>query len=781
MAGYKPLYVSGNQTGLVENRQNFLLAEDAYPVLENAYVWREQIRRKQGYQLLGQLRRVLTAKSLGSTVAAQLIYTFADIFASFSPAIGVNEPNKKMQIGSLLITIGTPDTATFQDNGLGGFTVTGAGVALGSSINYATGSVTIVLSASTGGAAISANINYYPQLPVMGLRQEELNGINTTRLIAFDTIYAYRFTTEWQEFIPGTIWTGTDSDFFWSTNYWVSSSDLKIFWVTNDSGVNGDPIRYTDGSAWIDFAPQIDSAANLLTQCLAMLPFRGRLVVFNTLEGMDLNSSISYSNRIRWSAIGTPFSTTSSIVTAINVNAWRDDIRGQGGFLDIPTSEDIISIGFVRDNLVIYCEQSTWQLRYTGRSIAPFQIERVNSELGAQSTFSAVQFDTSLVGIGDKGVVECDSFKSERIDIKIPDLVFQFNSTNNGLKRVHGIRDLVRKLAYWTYPYIPRDVDGSSDYELVYPNRRLVYNYENDSWAIFTDSLTTLGTFQPPNPRKWSDFAGQGDQGAWQLQNYPWFNRPTLIPAIVGGNQQGYVEYLNYQVSNSVSLSISNITGAEPNPTIVNCVNHNLITGQIIEIFNVLPTDPFFTNINSQIFYVEVTDEDNFVLYIYDEDTLDFNIPQLDPSSNVYLGGAQIAIRDNFRIVSKKFNALEDGQKIQLGYIDILLNNTEEGAISLNVFMDYNDNSPINTANQNLLPDSVSPDTFFNTVIPTTPNQLQGIQGTKNWQRVFCPTRGQFVTLEYTLSNAQMVGNEQQSDVQIDAQVIHMRAAGRLI
>jgi hypothetical protein len=155
-----------------------------------------------------------------------------------------------------------------------------------------------------------------------------------------------------------------------------------------------------------------------LNQCLCLLPFRSRLVAFNTFEGQTLGTSINYPQRIRWAAIGNPL-VVDAMGPPATVGAWRDDVRGRGGYIDIPTAENIISVGYVRDNLVIYCERSTWQLRYTGRSVAPFQIEKVNTELGAQSTFSAVQFDTSLVGIGDKGVVECDSYKSERIDIKI--------------------------------------------------------------------------------------------------------------------------------------------------------------------------------------------------------------------------------------------------------------------------------------------------------------------------------------------------------------------------
>lgn len=774
MTAYTPLFVRGNQTGLVQSRENFILPADAYPILENAFVWRERIKRKQAYQLLGRLRRVQTAQSLGNADGA-------GAFTGNIISIFTLEASAEIQVGSVVVN-DAGSAHIFTDNSLGVL----VGVPSGSgTINYTTGAITIT--GATAGSALTISYNYYPCLPVMGIRSRDLSPINTEMTVFFDTKYAYNFTASgFVEFIPGTTWASTlpqaNSNFFWSTNYWHTNtpgSPIKIFWVTNFSGTSGNPIRYTDGTGsgtgtWQDFTPQVNATPTYLNQCLCLLPFRSRLLAFNTLEGANLATSTSFPQRIRWSAIGTPFSVLGTVPVDINANAWRDDLRGQGGFIDIPVNEDIITVGVVRDNLVIYCENSTWQLRYTGRSIAPFQIERVNPELGSGSTFSLVQFDSTLVGIGDKGIVECDSFTSRRMDVKIPDLVMEhINNNNFGQKRVHGIRDFFQRLAYWTYP--------ETDSNRTFPDRRLVYNYENDSWAIFTDSLTTLGTFQPISNRTWANPTGStpSTKLQWEEANFSWVYRPLSMLSIVGGNQQGYVEYLDEQTTNDESLTITAITGNTTTPTQITSANHNLQTGAVISISGIPAGTPFASSLNGNIFGVIVNSDNTFFLMKYNSMTQKFSEPQLDASAT-YIGGGQISVRDNFRIVSKKFNFLEEGQNIQIGYIDLLMKTSVESAITMNIYVDYNDNSPSNNLPNNADPVTQQPNTFFNTTISTSSYSISGANSTKTNQRVFCPVRGNYLTIEYTLSNAQLNGIEQENDVQIDMQVIWQRAGGRI-
>ena len=871
MRKYDPLKITGMSAGLVQEREEFLLPDDAYPVLQNAYVWREKLLRKKGFELLGRLQRNLTGLALGNTggggnIPRNLIVVFS------------LEPTTQIVPGTVIAVVGG---ITYTDNGLGVLVSSGIGAG---TINYATGNISIT--GSTPLTAVTVSFSYYPGLPVMGIRIRELQNSANDQTVFFDQKYAYIFnatTDQFQEFIPGTTWNAAASpisavDFFWSTNYWVSdltnfgTAGTKLLWVTNNTGANGnpDPIRITDGSTWLNFQPptygQID-ASEFLVGCLAFLPFRGRLVAFNTFEGVSLLGARNFSNRIRWSTIGNPF--IPFAVGPPSTGSWRDDIRGQGGFLDIPTSEDIVSVGFVRDNLVIYCERSTWQLRYTGRSIAPFQIERVNSELGVEGTFSSVQFDTSLVGIGDKGVVECDSYKSERIDIKIPDLVFKFSGVNNAVARVHGIRDFSNRLAYWTFPlesaYDPQIPDSSQ----IFCNERLVYNYDNDSWAIFNDSLTTLGTYQEITTNlKWLQI-----KKPWKKLKFPWIDQAEASIITVAGNQQGFIEILDKLIVNDVSLFIQNIIGDAglTNPVQIISPNHNMSTGFVINIEGILSPDPFF-QLNFGVYAITVIDQNTFTLSGYDSDTDSFSVPIVF-NSGTYLGDGLISIRENFTIQSKKFNFLDEGQNIQLGYIDVLINSTSNipikngvitsvdllgtstpvptvrivskahglidgafvfinnvvgttqlneniytvsvtpkqvnsfnlmgtnalsgysayvsggtwstvgGAMSLNVYIDYNDSQATNTVPMNDISDvsgPAIPDTFFNSVIPTTQGQNNNVGGTKFWNRVYCATRASFITLQYTFSNRQMAGFEQTTDVQIDAQILWLRKAGRM-
>lgn len=794
MGAYKAINIKGNSTGLVQSREEFLLPDDAYPVLFNAYLWRERILRKRGCELLGRLQRNLSAVSIGNISSAGAGVQTYSIFSLLG--LSATEPNASIAPGTagnpIVISIGAPIVKTLTDStGQGVFTISSAGNITSATINYATGVVTLTFAGPTGVSAATLTASYYPALPVMGISIRELRNSTNDQTIFFDQKYAYIFNSvanAFQEFLPGTTWNASGAgvsavDFFWSTNYWVSqtpqftTSNDKLMWVTNDTGASGataDPIRVTDGTTWFDFSPannqgQID-ATTFMTGALILLPFRGRLLALNTWEGPNYAGSLPYTNRIRWSTIGNPFIAYSNSPPA--TGSWRDDIRGQGGFLDLPTSEDIVSAGFVRDNLVIYCERSTWQLRYTGRTISPFQVERVNSELGAESTFSAVQFDTALVGVGDKGIVECDSYKSERIDVKIPDLIFGFESENSAVKRVHGIRDFVTRIASWTY------VDaGNPD---VFPNRRLIYNYENDSWSVFRDSYTALGNYQPQTSRSWINTVQP-----WTDLEWTWIDQAYGVPDIVGGNQQGFIEFIDVSnvTTNDVSLYIQNIVGST-SATVITSPNHNLVSGDIIT-FSGIPASSSFASLNGNVFQVFWIDVNNFSLFSFNANSQTFSTPRIE-GAGTYFGGGGISILDNFVVQSKKFNFMDDGQNIQLGYLDILMDSTgtpNPGAITINVYLNYQASYPSNILPQNALNTSVVPlvpDPAFNSTIPTTFSASQSIGGTKIWQRVYCATSATFLTLVYTFSPAQMNGVEQRQNVQIDAQVLWVRRSGRM-
>lgn len=671
MTSLQPIFIAGPGAGLETDKKPFLLPDQAFQQLQNAYCWRDRVLKREGIELVGQLRRVLTAQSLGSTVGAQLSYSFANIFTT----IGITGENPQLEPGSLVITIGAPDAATFTDNGNGTFTVTGEGVSAGSFVNYATGNVVIEISSSTGGGAISAALHYFPGLPTMGIMQKDIAGVNLVQNVFFDTKYAYIFSgTGFQEWIPGTTWNAQDFSFFLGANYRGSTPDIRLLFVTNFQNDTGNPMRYTDGNTWTTFQPLV-SSTNTLFNAEILIPYYGRLLALNVWEGTTAGgplAAVNIFNRCRFSQIGDP--------TA--VDAWRSDIFGKGGFIDAPTNEEIVSAIFFKNTLIVGFERSKWQLRYVGEYGLPFIWERISSDFGDESTFSSILFDQGVLGIGDRAVTQATSTNVQRIDLQIPDIVFGFSNQNNGPERIQGVRDYQKELVYWCYPDL-----RSSLYK--FPNKILLYNYRNGTYAQFRENVTCFGLFQSANGVTWdsTDVTWDDDQ-LWDSEV-----DQSQFPNVALGNQQGYIHIINDDILPDPSLSISGITIVDGTSVKMTILNHNLETAEFIYLTNIQYLDPIAltpiaASFNNAIFQVQFIDANTVQIFQWNGSTYveDFPViftPTVDPASALFISGQATLIWELF-VQTKDFNPFQaQGRQLMLSYIDFLTDATPSAVVSV--------------------------------------------------------------------------------------------------
>ncbi len=739
---YQPLFISNYTTGLQNDIEPFLLMDDAFPELENAYLFRGRIKRRQGFKSFGRFQRDLTAQALGNAAGTSFS---VNIFSHLSL-----EATASLKEGDITVHVGAPGTSTFVEPATPDGTLVGSGFGTTGTINYATGALVLNFSGAIGASAVTIDFSYYPGLPAMGLFQRELPALGFFQTVGFDTVYAYLYNntnSAWEEWVPGTTWTGSNSQFFWTFNYWVDAFNSPLLWATNFNKL--DPIRYNNGSAWTNFAPAITSVpAASLFQARIIIPFKGRLVMLNTWEGLTATGAAgatNYPQRCRFSQVGSP----------LDVTAWLTFPQGKGGFIDAPTNQQIVSAAFIRDQLVVYFENSTWNLRYTGEPNLPFIWERVDSELGSESTFSPVLFDKGVLAVGKLGITTSTGNSVERIDEKIPDEVFNFHNGNDGALRVYGIRDYVKQLVYWAFP--------NDDPTRVFPNRMLVFDYERGSWSFFNDSFTCFGRNLPFNDIRWKDLP----KTSWEEADFAW-NDARLqsgYPDIIAGNQEGYTFVLNQQTVNDPSLYISAITPGTP-PTIT-VTNHNLQTKDFVTFTGILGTSSILNDITYQ---VVVVDANNFKILTYDS-TNGIFIDVVLPGGSTYLGGGEVTTVQNFNVRTKMFNFFEAGKGNYLGYIDFLCPITQNGEFSCNVYGGYNTSTPLNDGT----------DTFFNTQVSTQGQDGVIQEEDQVWQRFFCYVRVPSAQIQLFLSDVEMVTPElNANNWQLSAMILWVESGGRL-
>lgn len=732
----------------------FLLENDSFPVLENAFPFRGRIQKRSCFSRLGTGTSRLRWQ-VGTTDGAGAAFVALNDAPITSSII-------QLTVGSTVFTdsgaVDVPPAPLLSNSG-----ATAA-------LDRTTGLVAIL------GADPLTPIYYYPGLPVIGLKVVEQvssnDAINDELLMGFDTRYSYIYDKPTQNFSAANqfvttnnifTWEGTSSDLFWTTNY------FQVLWATNnipglhaavdaDAPGEGDGIRWYNSvnNRWSNFNPGLNGTTTppvapteFLLGGLIILPYKDRLVVLNTVEGAALNGT-RFPQRARWSQNGTPFYVNGPTAGPFPTNAWSSVEIGRGGFIDAPTQEQIVSAEFIKDTLVVFFERSTWQLVYTNNEILPFVWQKINTELGSESTFSTVPFDRGIFTIGNYGIITTDSVNVVRIDEKIPDEVFQIQNKNNGPKRVTGIRDYNSQLVYFSYPIVVDEDNEGPTYTLTFPNQVLVYNYQDGSWAEFDDSFTSFGYWQAVTDKTWEDI-----KQSWESSNFAWNSQvlQAKYPDVVAGNQRGYVfvySQIQQNGQNVPSLEISNASNLT-----ITCPDHNLVNGDYILITEMTG----FTTWNNTIFIVANANVNTFDLTLPS--------PNIIPLATGYTGAGVITHIPKPTIMTKEFNPFyQEGDSTRVNYIDILMDKTASGQITAEFYTNSNDNLPIES---DLVLTSPEPATSYS----TTQQRI--------WHRIYSNTFGSFFQNKFTLNDDQMRDlSIATSDITIHGLVYYVNPAGRL-
>lgn len=540
--GWEPKMIAPYQSGLSKYFKPWLIGQDAFADLEDAYVWRGSIRKREGYSLLVALPAAdKPVQGLKNWVNPS---TLNESLVAFSQTLSYLYNTSTLIFNNIsFLTFGgpgrtNPGTAFLWTNTVNDFFWAS---------NYA-GSLWVTNNLTAD------HIRYWDGTPgVLGasggwsIHQPVING--TTRLNAALIILPYKGRLV-------VLNTTEDTQLFPTRARW---SQIGTPYTGNSAGVTITNITAAN-PAVVSVAVTTSFTVGQKAGVLNVVGSMGPLLNFNQYNISAINPGVSVTIDVStvglaYTSRGTLYGTGSTSAPApfsIDVFGWRDDIPGRGGFVDADTSQRIVSAEIVKDTLIVFFTRSTWRLRYTGNEILPFIWERLNTQYGAESTYSNIAFDEAALAFSRFGWIGADTNDAARIDEEIPDDSFSIGATATftGLSHVQGIRDFYRQIAYWTFQTME-----NSDLNL--PNQIYSYNYLDKKWAIFNPSgegsptaapnIRVFGYFHTLADSTWSTFS-IAPKHNWSSFNSPdstWSKYGTGanadFPYIVGGDQNGNV------------------------------------------------------------------------------------------------------------------------------------------------------------------------------------------------------------------------------------------------
>lgn len=569
-------------------------------------------------------------------------------------------------------------------------------------------------------------------------------------------------------------------------------------YLTNRSDVTKDCLRWYDGdptngnattptlnqpNGWVNFAPPLSqlgysiadfpAAQYYLVGARMIVPFKDRLLFIGpVIQTSSANSQVYLQDTVIYSQNGTPFYTSSftntpsaTVDTPTNATtvfhpilvptnqtatatAYFEDTAGFGGFITAGTFNPIITVSSNEDVLIMGFSKQQARFVYTGNDLVPFNFFIINSELGSGSTFSGVNLDRGAVSTGEHGIVITSQVSAQRIDLEIPDQIFQFSNSNNGAQRVTAQRDFITEWMYFTYP------DNEIRYK--FPNQTLQYNYRDNSWAIFNECYTTYGQFRKVTGNTWATIGLT--YPTWDQWNEPWnAGTSTLLqPQVMAGNQQGFVLLRNDGTAEGNSLYIQSFSG-----NTVTSPDHCLNVGDYIIISGCIGTIGY--QVNNKVFSVATSPTDS---------TFTLNPPI---SSGTYSGSGVIKRMYVPLVQTKQFPVAWDmARKTRIGPQMYLLSKTANSQITLLIYLSQNSvGQGVSAYNEGaIVPEvnSVNNSLIYSTVLYTCPEStnlgltaantnLQMVTASDQdqiWHRINTSLLGDTIQFGFTMSDTQM-------------------------
>jgi hypothetical protein len=555
-----------------------------------------------------------------------------------------------------------------------------------------------------------------------------------------------------------------------------------IRWYDGDPTNGANPTVLVDGQGWVNFMPplsrnifsiaQLPLAQYYLVGARLIQDFKDRLLFIGPVVQAANGSKFYLQDTVIYSQNGTPYYTSSfngdpSLSTTVYSpvlvpdnqtaapNAWWEDQPGFGGFIVSGIDQPILSSVKNEDVLLLGAPFNQMRLVYTGNDLLPFQFYLIDSELSTNSSFSTINMGHGSMTRGERGIIITNQREAKRMDLDIPDQIFEINLLNNGAERFTGQRDFLSEWVYYTY--------NSNQSEAIYPSQTLLYNYRDHSWAIFNESYTHYGQFVKRTGLTWGTVGAE--VGTWSAWNNPWSSSTSSVSSaqVIAGNQQGFVVIRQDAIKGNTYESDSLFIQAINNTTAtITSIDHGLNENDYIVITGCMGV----TALNGKIFSVQNVTQNTFDLNSSDP---------INIGTGTYIGGGLIKKMYVPFIQTKQFPAFwNSARKTRIGVQRYLFTTTRAGKVQLFIYLSQSSDEPfnggpifpkINSKNDCLIytttvftcPESTNLGlTPANASLMMISDDLGSSPQSQIWHRLNTSLIGDTVQLGFTLSDEQM-------------------------